>query len=90
MATREKSDFCDACYEPWYPRLYDEDGEPMENLCDDCADLIDDIPTGLRESDERPTICACGVTMVLVNEDDAEAGFVCENPNCDFYGQDRS
>ena len=90
MPTRVKNDFCDACYEPWYGRLYDEDGEPMENICDDCADLIDDIPSGLRERDERPPICACGVTMVAVDEDDPETAFVCENPNCDYYGQDRS
>jgi hypothetical protein len=90
MPPREKTDFCDACFSPWYPRLMDEDGDPMENICDDCEDLIDDVPTGLRESDERPPICSCGVTMVLIDDEDPERGFICENPNCDFYGEEQT
>ena len=69
----QKTDFCDACFEPWYARIYDADGEPMENICDDCRDLIEDGPAGLSEDDERPPICSCGVTMAPVEDDDEPA-----------------
>jgi hypothetical protein len=86
MPRLEKTDFCDACYAPWYPRLYDADGEPMENLCDECSELIDEEPAGLGEEDDRPPICSCGVTMVADEDDEGEIVYVCGNDECPYYG----
>jgi len=88
MAKREKTDFCDACYAPWYPRLNDADGEPLENLCDDCAQLMDEAPAGLSEEDDRPPICSCGVTMVADEDEDGEIVYACGNEECPNYGLD--
>lgn len=79
-----KSDFCDACFEPWYARNYDADGEPMDNICDECADLMEEGHIGLSEDDERPPICACGVTMIASEDDDGDITWVCANDNCRF------
>lgn len=87
MRVREKTDFCDACLEPWYPRLLDADGEPMENICDECSELIEDGDPGLYEDDERPPICPCGVTMSAQDDEDGETIFVCLNENCAYYGE---
>ncbi len=84
MTKRQKTDFCDACYEPWYPRLYDADGEMMENLCDDCADMVEDTPAGLTEYDERPPICSCGVTMMAEDDEDGDLNYYCANENCAY------
>jgi hypothetical protein len=84
MQTRKKTDYCDACFEPWYPRKYDADGEPMDNICDDCAELMEEGHIGLSEDDERPPICSCGSTMAPVEDDDGEISWVCINDNCRF------
>jgi hypothetical protein len=85
MDKREKTDYCDACFSPWYPRLIDADGEPMQNVCDDCKDVIDDEPAGLREDDERPPICSCGVTMIAAEDEDGDIVFYCANEECPYY-----
>ena len=85
MARVEKIDFCDACYAPWYPRLIDADGEPMENVCDDCADLLGETPSGLADDDGRPPICSCGVTMIVDEDENGRTVFVCDNEECPNY-----
>ncbi len=84
MMKSGKTDFCDACFQPWRPRLYDADGEAMENVCDDCADLVDDIPAGLTEEDEQPPICSCGVTMMAEDDEDDGIRYYCANENCGY------
>jgi hypothetical protein len=88
MAAKQKTDFCDACYAPWYPRLFDADAEPMENLCDDCAEMMDEIPTGATEDDERPPICSCGVTMMAHERDDGTFEWYCANDECPYYEEE--
>ena len=84
MNRGSKTDFCDACFEPWYSRIFDGDGEPMENVCDDCLDLMEVGHAGLSEDDERPPICSCGVTMAPVEDDDGEITWICANDACQF------
>ncbi len=85
MGRGEKTDFCDACYSPWYPRLIDADGEPMENVCDDCAELLGETPKGFTEGDDRPPICSCGVTMIADEDEDGRVVFICDNEECPNY-----